>query len=85
MPGIFIRSPCELELEAWVHELGVDPMAAIRAATIVPAETMGVERDYGSLEPGRWADVIAVHGDPLQHINILRDPVIVIKHGIQYK
>jgi imidazolonepropionase-like amidohydrolase len=84
-PGHFHPQSVWLELEAWVHELGVDPMAAIRAATIVPAETMGVERDYGSLEPGRWADVIAVHGDPLQHINILRDPVMVIKHGIQYK
>jgi hypothetical protein len=29
--------------------------------------------------------VIAVHGDPLQHINILRDPVLVIKHGVRYK
>ena len=84
-PGHFHPQSVWLELEAWVHEFGVDPMAAIRAATIVPAETMGVERDYGSLEPGRWADVIAVHGDPLQHINILRDPVMVIKHGIRYK
>ena len=64
---------------------GVDPMTAIRATTIVPAETMGVERDYGSLEPGRWADVTAVHGDPPQRPGILRDPLIVIKHGIQYK
>jgi imidazolonepropionase-like amidohydrolase len=84
-PGHFHPQSVWLELDAWVRELGVDPMAAIRAATIVPAETMRVERDYGSLQPGRWADVIAVHGDPLQHINILRDPVMVIKHGIRYK
>lgn len=84
-PGHFHPQSVWLELDAWVRELGVDPIAAIRAATIVPAETMGVDRDYGSLEPGRWADVIAVHGDPLQHINILRDPAIVIKHGMQYK
>jgi imidazolonepropionase-like amidohydrolase len=84
-PGHFHPQSVWLELDAWVHELGVDPMTAIRAATIVPAETMSVERDYGSLEAGRWADVIAVHGDPLQHINILRDPVMVIKHGIRYK
>lgn len=84
-PGHFHPQSVWLELDAWVNELGVDPMTALRAATIVPAEVMGVEKQYGSIEPGKYADVIAVHGDPLQHMNILRDPVIVIKHGIQYK
>jgi len=84
-PGHFHPQSVWLELDAWVNELGVDPMTAIRAATILPAEVMGVERENGSLAAGKYADVIAVHGDPLQHVNILRDPVVVIKHGIQYK
>ena len=84
-PGHFHPQSVWLELDAWVNELGVDPMTAIRAATILPAEVMGVDRDYGSIDSGKYADVVAVHGDPLQHVNILRDPIIVIKHGIQYK
>lgn len=84
-PGHFHPQSVWLELDAWVNELGVDPMTALRAATIVPAEVMGVDKDYGSIESGKFADVIAVHGDPLQHVNILRDPTIVIKHGVQFK
>jgi imidazolonepropionase-like amidohydrolase len=68
-----------------VNELGVDPMTAIHAATLLPAEIVGVQRDYGSVEPGKSADLIVVHGDPLQHINIVRDPVIIMKRGIQFK
>lgn len=83
--GHFHPQSVWLELDAWVNELGVDPMTALRAATIFPAEVMGVQRDYGSVEPGKYADLIVIHGDPLQHINILRDPVVVIKHGIRFK
>jgi hypothetical protein len=83
--GHFHPQSVWLELDAFVNELGVDPMTAIHAATLLPAEVMGVQRDYGSVQAGKYADLIAVHGDPLQHINILRDPVIVVKHGIQYK
>ncbi len=84
-PGHFHPQSVWLELDAWVNELGVDPMTAIRAATIVPAQVMGVDRDDGSIDAGKYADLIAVHGDPLQHVNILRDPVIVIRHGVRYK
>jgi imidazolonepropionase-like amidohydrolase len=83
--GHFHPQSVWLELDAFVNELGVDPMTAIHAATLLPAEVMGVQRDYGSVQAGKYADLIAVHGDPLQHINILRDPVIIVKHGIQYK
>jgi imidazolonepropionase-like amidohydrolase len=60
-------------------------MAALRAATLFPAQVMGVDREVGSVDPGKYADVIVVHGNPLQHVNILRDPAIVIKHGIRYR
>jgi imidazolonepropionase-like amidohydrolase len=84
-PGYFHPQSVWLELDAWVNELGVDPFAAIRAATLFPALVMGVERDYGSADAGKYADLIAVHGNPLQHVNILRDPVIVIRHGVRYR
>ncbi|RMF29448.1 MAG: Xaa-Pro dipeptidase [Bacteroidetes bacterium] len=69
------------ELDVWVNELGYDPMLAIRAATYWPAVCMGVEQDYGTIEPGKFADIIAVKGDVLRYISLLQDVDLVIKHG----
>jgi imidazolonepropionase-like amidohydrolase len=46
---------------------------------------MGAERESGSISAGKFADVIAVRGDLLRNIAVLRDPQIVIKHGRRYK
>ncbi len=83
-PGHFHPNATWLELDAWV-KFGVEPMEAIRRATAVPAKVMGVDRDYGTLEAGKYADVIVVAGDPLRHINILRNPAVIIKHGRRVK
>ena len=84
-PGHFHPYATWLELDAWVNHFGVEPMDAIRRATAIPAQVMGVQRDYGTLEVGKYADVIVVAGDPLRHIDLLRNPVVVIKHGRQVK
>ena len=84
-PGHFHPNATWLELDAWTNQFGVSPMEAILRATAMPAKVMGVERDYGTLEPGKYADVIATLGDPLRHINVLRNPAIVIKHGRRVK
>ena len=73
------------ELDVWVRDLGIDPMTAIVRATSVPAKLLGVERDSGTIAEGKYADIIAVRGDPLRHIDVLRDPVVVIRHGKRYK
>lgn len=73
------------ELDAWVRGLGVDPMTAIRKATLDAARHVGADRDSGSIAPGKFADVIAVAGNPLRHIDVLREPALVIKHGRRYK
>jgi imidazolonepropionase-like amidohydrolase len=59
------------ELELLVRA-GFTPMEAIQAATIVPARVMGVERDVGTLERGKRADLIVVDGDPLRDISNIR-------------
>ena len=84
-PGHFHPNATWLELDAWTNQFGVSPMESILRATAMPAKVMGVERDYGTLEPGKYADVIATLGDPLRHINVLRNPAIVIKHGQRVK
>ncbi len=74
-----------MEADLWVRELGMDPMTVIRAMTLDAARVMGAERESGSIAEGKLADVIAVRGDPLRHIDVLRDPRIVIKHGRRVK
>jgi imidazolonepropionase-like amidohydrolase len=73
------------ELDAWVNELGMDPLLVIRRATYSSAVYMGAEHDSGSVSEGKYADIIAVRGDPLRHIDVLRNPEIIIKHGHRYK
>jgi imidazolonepropionase-like amidohydrolase len=84
-PGHFHPYATWLELDAWVTHFGVPPMEAIRRATSFPAVVMGVARDYGTIETGKYADVIAVKGDPLRNITVLREPVVVIRHGRRVK
>ena len=74
-----------MEADLWVHELGLDPMIVIRKMTLDAARLMGADRESGSISEGKFADVIAVRGDPLRHIDVLRDPRMVIKHGRRYK
>jgi len=74
-----------MEADLWVHELGMDPMAVIREMTLNAARMMGADRESGSIAEGKVADVIAVRGDPLRHIDVLREPRIVIKHGRRFK
>jgi imidazolonepropionase-like amidohydrolase len=60
---------------------GMPPMRAIQATTINSATVIGIERSTGSVQPGKWADLVAVDGDPLARIEALRDVVFVMKEG----
>jgi imidazolonepropionase-like amidohydrolase len=57
------------------------PAAAIQAATVVDSEMMGWQDQIGSLEKGKYADIIAVSGDPLQDITELQHVKFVMKGG----
>jgi imidazolonepropionase-like amidohydrolase len=57
------------------------PMAAIRSATVVAAELLGWQDRVGALAPGRFADVIAVPGDPLEDLGLLAAVPFVIQGG----
>ena len=74
-----------MEADLWVRELGIAPMTVIRGMTLDAARVMGADRDSGSITEGKFADVIAVRGDPLRHIEVLRDPRIVIRHGRRFR
>jgi imidazolonepropionase-like amidohydrolase len=71
------------ELE-WLCKNGMTPMKAIVAATQVNATTLGLGDRLGTIEPGKWADIIAVRGDPLTDIALLQkreNIALVIKAG----
>uniref|UniRef100_UPI0040486B22 amidohydrolase family protein n=1 Tax=Algoriphagus sp. TaxID=1872435 RepID=UPI0040486B22 len=73
------------ELDVWVNQFGMDPLLTIKAATYWPAVAMKVEKDYGTISEGKYADIIAVRGDVLRYINLLQDVDMVMKHGKKVK
>ncbi len=68
-----------------VEQLGVTPIEAIRMATQYAADLIGISDKVGTIEPGKWADLIAVNGDPLQNIRLLEDVKFVMKGGVVFK
>jgi imidazolonepropionase-like amidohydrolase len=68
------------ELAVYVS-LGMTPLQAIQTATINDADLLGWPDKVGTIEPGKWADIIAVDGDPLQDITILQHVKFVMKGG----
>ncbi|GAA0986721.1 amidohydrolase family protein [Acrocarpospora macrocephala] len=63
---------------------GLPPIEALRALTVNAATVLGVEDRAGSLAPGRWADLVAVDGDPLADIESLRAVAFVMKAGQEH-
>jgi imidazolonepropionase-like amidohydrolase len=60
---------------------GMTPAAALKAATSVDAELLGLTKSIGTLEPGKLADIVAVPGDPLADIGVTQHVVFVMKEG----
>jgi len=69
------------EMELLVR-IGVPPEEVLRAATIHPARWMGMDRELGSLVPGKTADLVITQDDPLKDIGTLRRPLFVIQNGV---
>jgi imidazolonepropionase-like amidohydrolase len=73
------------ELDVYVNQFGMSPLAAIQTGTLNAADLMGWTDRVGSIEPGKWADIIAIEGDPLKDVKLLQHVPFVMKSGIVYK
>lgn len=82
--GVFKHGKNWLEFRHMI-EAGMPPMATIKAATIDAADLLGMKDQLGSIETGKWADIIAVEGDPLRDTNAFEKVVFVMKDGTIYK
>lgn len=69
----------------YMVEGGMPPMVAIKAATMEAARLLRQEKNLGSVEKGKLADLVAVPGDPLADINVMRRVGFVMKAGVVYK
>jgi len=70
---------------SYMVKYGMTPAQAIRAATATPAEMMGMQNDVGTIAAGKYADLVAVKGDPLSDVSLLEKIDFVMKGGEVFK
>jgi imidazolonepropionase-like amidohydrolase len=65
--------------------MGLTPLKAIQAATVNAADLIGWSDRVGTLEPGKFADIVAVEGDPVADVSVLENVRFVMKGGQEVK
>lgn len=73
------------EMQMLVEEAGLSPLEAIQAATFEAARAIGVEKSYGTVEPGKIADLVVLREDPSTDIHKTSSIAAVIKGGVAYQ
>ncbi|MBI2839538.1 MAG: PD40 domain-containing protein [Acidobacteria bacterium] len=72
--------------EIWAFvQGGMTPLQALRVATLAPAQALGLDRDLGSIEPGKLADFVVLERNPLEKIENTDSVEMVVKNGVGYR
>jgi imidazolonepropionase-like amidohydrolase len=82
--GVYPHGENAREFELMV-KAGMPPLYTIQAATTHAAELLRHQKDLGSISPGKLADVVAVTGNPLENVSVLKQVSFVMKEGVVYK
>lgn len=80
MAGFALHRELELHVEA-----GIPAEKVLQDATLGAARIMKMDRDLGSIAPGKLADLVLVDGDPVADISDIRETVLVVKDGVWYR
>ena len=83
--GVVAHGTNAHEFALMVEWGGMSNMDSIVAGTMNGARLLGWDKHVGSLQPGKWADIVAVSGDPLADIRAMQSVVFVMKNGVVYK
>lgn len=83
--GVYPHGQNAREFALLVDWGGMAPMDVILTTTMSAARLLGWEKTIGSLEPEKFADIVAVEGDPLKDIHNMERPVFVMKNGVIYR
>jgi imidazolonepropionase-like amidohydrolase len=79
VPGFSLQREIELYVEG-----GMTPLQAIQTATIMPARAMGLDKELGTIETGKRADLVVLDGNPLERISAIRSAHWVVSNGRLY-
>lgn len=82
--GVFSHGDNAREMEAMVS-YGMPPLQVLRSATSMNADVFGINDTRGRIQPGLWADIVAVKGDPSKNISAVRNVKLVMKKGLIYR
>ena len=80
MAGFALHRELELDVQA-----GIPASQVLQNATLNAARIMSLDKDLGSITPGKLADVILINGDPTVNISNIRNTALVVKDGFLYK
>jgi len=83
--GVIVHGANAREFFLMVDWAGMSNMEVIQAGTLNGARLLGWDKNLGSLTPGKWADIVAVSGDPLKDIHAMEKVVFVMKNGVVYR
>ncbi len=79
-----VDSRLDDEIALLVDRVGMTPSQALASATLIGARALGLEKDIGTLEVGKLANLVVLRRNPLENIANLRSVELVVKHGLRY-
>lgn len=82
--GVYAHGKNWMEI-VYMNEAGMPFLEVIRSATVSAAELIGISDKTGTIEKGKWADIVAVEGDPTQDIQAMGRIKFVMKEGVVYR